>query len=156
MERITPAKEEKWIKTEYCTNGAGSHAEILQFSVIDGEGAVWMNQYFRPKKTVMAPGSESEPHSCKCPILDHKELKLEMASFIVGYNLPDVQIKFFPERFTLPDPRNHLHRHSCSPSMNAILFTGKHLPSRAPNTWLRRRVLRRYCRLIQNHLLLLK
>ena len=37
------------------TTGVGPNAEILQLSVIDGEGAVRMNQYFRPKKNSSWP-----------------------------------------------------------------------------------------------------
>ena len=84
------------------TTGVGPNAEILQLSVIDGEGAVRMNQYFRPKKNSSWPEAEKVNHISpamvsKCPfILDHKEEIQEMlgnAETIVGYNLPfDVQM----------------------------------------------------------------
>lgn len=79
------------------TTGVGPNAEILQLSVIDGEGAMRMNQYFRPKKNSSWPEAEKVNHISpamvsKCPfILDHKEEIQEMlgnAEAIVGYNLP--------------------------------------------------------------------
>ena len=133
------------------TTGVGPNAEILQLSVIDGEGAVRMNQYFRPKKNSSWPEAEKvEPHlpdqwSAKCPfILDHKEEIQEMlgnAETIVGYNLPfDVQM-LLQSGLTLPDPKKPSTSTSCPPSpkntANAIpsqeTSAGRN-SSRAPNT----------------------
>ena len=100
------------------TTGVGPNAEILQLSVIDGEGAMRMNQYFRPKKNSSWPEAEKVNHISpamvsKCPfILDHKEEIQEMlgnAEAIVGYNLPfDVQM-LLQSGLTLPDPKKTIY-----------------------------------------------
>lgn len=132
------------------TTGVGPNAEILQLSVIDGEGAVRMNQYFRPKKNSSWPEAEKVNHISpamvsKCPfILDHKEEIQEMlgnAETIVGYNLPfDVQM-LLQSGLTLPDPKKTIYIDIMPPSpkntANAIpsqeTSAGRN-SSRAPNT----------------------
>ena len=122
-ENNSASKEEKMDKDRILaldteTTGVGPNAEILQLSVIDGEGAVRMNQYFRPKKNSSWPEAEKVNHISpamvsKCPfILDHKEEIQEMlgnAETIVGYNLPfDVQM-LLQSGLTLPDPKKTIY-----------------------------------------------
>ena len=114
------------------TTGVGPNAEILQLSVIDGEGAVRMNQYFRPKKNSSWPEAEKVNHISpamvsKCPfILDHKEEIQEMlgnAETIVGYNLPfDVQM-LLQSGLTLPDPKKTIYIDIMPPLLRKIRRT---------------------------------
>ena len=79
------------------TTGVAKTDEILQLSIINGEGVVVMNEYFRPARAKTWPMAEAVNHISPAMVADKplilerkKEIEaiLHGAKIIVGYNLP--------------------------------------------------------------------
>ena len=78
------------------TTGFLSDAEVLQVSILDGNGTVVMNEYFKPQHTDSWPGAMAVNHitpamvADKPPIMERKEdisHLLRHAEAVVGYNI---------------------------------------------------------------------
>lgn len=89
--------KEKILVLDTETTGFDKAAEILQLSILNGNGEVLMNEYFRPRHTVSWAGAQQVNHispamvAGKPPLSVRKqaiEVLLQGADMIAGYNLP--------------------------------------------------------------------
>lgn len=78
------------------TTGFLGNAEVLQVSILDGEGTVLMNEYFRPDHTESWPGAMAVNHITPAMVADKPSIQmrkeeishlLRHARAVVGYNI---------------------------------------------------------------------
>ena len=78
------------------TTGFLGDAELLQVSILDGQGQVLMNEYFKPDHTVSWPGAMAVNHITPAMVADKPSIRerkeaishlLRHARAVVGYNI---------------------------------------------------------------------